>query len=139
MALSFTLVREIDTSISFSADANPNVTAPSAGALFSIPERIGGQFTDAVSLYIRASNASTKAEVPAATVDFVLWAKDEGASVQKPGPSGIARWTSLKAEAAAPSSGLYTCPMDGKLFVQLTGASLAGSTKLEVWATGRVL
>lgn len=143
MALSFTLIREIDVSGGFVADANPNITNPSAGGVFVPSTSVTGQSSDyatrGISLYIRAVKSDTT-EVPTTTVDFTAWGKDLGASSLRPGPAGISRWAALKAESAAPSSGVYTTTYLGDMFVQLTAASLgSGTSKLQIWVTPRTL
>lgn len=140
MAIAFTLVRTVDVSGGFSADANPNSTNPAAAAVFPATNRVQGQSEDqatrSVMVYVRAVTASTGAEVPAATVTYTVWAQDAGAtsspSAQKVGKT---RWVACPSgsHATVPSSQAVEEKLLGDIFVQLTAASLGAATSLEVW------
>jgi hypothetical protein len=137
-----TLVRTITIS-GFSADANPNVTAPPAAQVIdlealaaaagdqTIDERVEG-----LRMCMRAIDNSN-VEQPNVTADFRLWQRDAGAS-DSAANGGLAReaYIALRAEAAAPSSGSYACALkSGKAFVQVTAIGTVGSaTKLQIWA-----
>ena len=143
MALEFKHVRDITVS-GFAADANPNTTNPAATAVFILPDRVVGQSADmatrGVSVYFRAVNGATNAEVTTASVDFTAWCKDLGATALRPGDSGKSRWTALAAEADAGSSFLYTTQALGDMFFQVTALnSIGAATRVEVWATARSL
>lgn len=143
MALEFHLVRDV-TVAGFVAEANPNTTNPADASVFLVPDRVTGQSADmatrGISVYFRAVNGATNAEVTTATVDFTAWCKDLGATAQRPGDSGKSRWTALKSEAAAGSSWLYTTQALGDMHFQVTAIGSAGaSTRIEIWATARSL
>lgn len=138
MDLNFAFVREIDVSGGAPSEANPNVTTPGAGFVFTVPERVGQEYTNGASVYIRAVDG-TDAEVPADTANFTLWCRDEGATVTKPGPGGKSRWVKAIAESLAPSSGIYTGRFIGKIYIQVTGAAISTSTKLQIFCCGRKL
>lgn len=138
------LVRTITVS-GFSAEANPNVTPPAANKLFSM-EAIspGDQMLDerieGVRFCIRfiddATTPGVNAEVAAATANFTLWAKDDGASdTVANGGLGRDAYVGLAPETLAPSSGSYAYTTKGKLFVQVTAlASVGTATKAQIWA-----
>jgi hypothetical protein len=132
-----TKVREVAVS-GFSADPNPNVTAPAAANLFSVDNAPTDQEMDerveGVRWCIRFVDNSN-VEVPTASADFQLWEKDDGAS-DTVGNGGLGRdaYISLAKETAAPSSQSYACTWKGKLFVQLIQLNTTGSaTKAQVW------
>ncbi len=130
-----TLVRTITIS-GFSADPNPNVTAPAASKLFDAQSAAEGDQTaderkEGFRMCLRAVDNSN-VEQPLVTADFRVWQKDDGAS------EDLARdaYIGLAAEAAAPSSGSFTCTLKGgKIFVQVTAIGTVGSaTKLLLYA-----
>jgi hypothetical protein len=134
-----TLVRTITVS-GFTADANPNVTAPAANKLFSVDalspgDQMVDEGVEGFRFCIRFVDGSN-VEIPAASADFRVWQKDDGAS-DTVGNGGLGRdaYIGLAAEAAAPSSGSYTCTWKGKLFVQVTALNTVGTaTKAQIWA-----
>lgn len=137
------LVRTI-TVAGFVADANPNVTAPTAAKLFTVDaldpgDQLIAEGIEGVRLCLRFiddTTPGTNAEVAAASTDFRLWEKDEAASATVvAGGLGRDAYIGLAAEAAAPSSGSYTCTMKGTIFVQVTALNSAGTaTKVQIWA-----
>lgn len=139
-----TLVRTITVS-GFSADANPNVTAPADSKVFTVDALAPGDqlidediegFRMCLRFIDDATVPGTNAEVPTATADFRLWEKDEAASGSvASGGLGRDAYIGLAAEAAAPSSGSYTCTMKGKIFIQVTALNSVGAaTKCQIWA-----
>lgn len=139
--LKFTLVREIDVSAGFVADADPRVTNPLAAAHFDMKSRVTDQSADenvkGVSLYTRCVDG-TGAEIVADTVDFICFALDAGASVVSPGPgAGANRYTWLTKESGAKSSALYSAPLIGKLYVQYTAMTRSTSTKIQLFVAER--
>jgi len=127
-----TKVREIAVS-GFSADPNPNTTAPAAGTTFVVDNSPGDQEMDerveGHRLCIRFVDNSN-VEVPGATADFQTWAKDDGATAAL----GRSAWVSLRKESAAPSSQAYASPLKAELFVQVTAISASTATKVQIWA-----
>lgn len=139
--LKFNLIREIDVSSGFSADADPRVTNPLAADHFDMKDRMGGQSADDavrfVSLYTRCVDGSGN-EIVADTVDFILFSLDPGASVVRPGPGAAAnRYTWLRKESAAKSSALFSTHLIGKLYVQYTAMTRSTSTKIQLFAVER--
>lgn len=129
------LVRTITIS-GFSAEPNPNVTAPAAESLFDAQSAVEGDQTaderkEGFRMCLRAVD-NTNVEQPLVTADFRLWQKDDGATEAL----GRAAFIGLAAESAAPSSGSYTCTLKGgKIHVQVTAINTVGSaTKLQLWA-----
>lgn len=134
-----TLVRTITVS-GFSADANPNVTAPAADQLFTVDalapgDQLINEGIEGFRMCLRFIDNSN-VEIPGASADFRLWEKDDAASASVPnGGLGRDAYIGLAAEATAPSSGSYTCTMKGKIFVQVTALNSVGaSTKCQIWA-----
>lgn len=132
--MKMTLVRTITVS-GFSADANPNVTAPAAGTTFKIDalspgDQLEDERIEGVRFCCRFVDNSN-VEIPGATANFTVWEKDDGATADL----GRAAFVALRPDTLAPSSGSYTCTMKGEIFVQVTAIGTPGSaTKLLLYA-----
>lgn len=132
------LVRTI-TVAGFVADANPNVTPPAAGTTFNMDaltpgDQLINEGIEGLRMCIRFVDGSN-VEIPAATANFTVWEKDDGAS-DTVANGGLNRpaFVALKAETLAPSSGSYACTWKGEIFVQVTAISAGAATKAQFWA-----
>jgi hypothetical protein len=126
------LIRKI-TVAGFVADADPNVTSPAAGKVYTMSGAAGDQLgaergIEGHRLCFRfIDTGSSNAEVPAGTCSFRTWVKDDGASADL----GHETWCALAAETGAGHASLYAAPLKGKIFPQVT--ALSASTATEVW------
>lgn len=137
-----TRIRDIAVS-GFTADANPNLTAPAAGSTYvmaglSPGDQLQREDTEGHRICIRFidDSLSTAVEIPGATADFRTWIKDDGASAARnavPPGLGRAAFIGLKAEASAPSSQSYAATTKGEIFVQITAiGSVGAATRIHV-------
>ena len=143
MVTSYRLHRSITVS-GFSADANPNVTTPTA-PLFSMSRQVEHDGIDRTVrgyyLYGRFVDA-TGAEVTGATFTFTPWLKDYGASAEIPAGGATAaraQFVQLDAsQAAQPDAKVYYGKAVGDLWVQVTALGSTGSAvTLEIWICER--
>jgi hypothetical protein len=113
-------VRDITVS-GFSAEADPRSSEPAANKLFAM-----GKIDNPKghALFLRFVD-NTGADVLGATADFTAWIKDDNSG----------KWTSLQAEAEAPSGAVFTAGITGTLFVQVTALGNVGtSVSCQIWA-----
>src|SRR5574342_838467 len=117
----FARMRTFDLT-AFSADPDPNVTAPNDAQILKIGKAARGH-----GLYFKAfeDNTPPLVEITAATFTFTTWWKDAG--------SGL--WLKLVSEANAPSSLSFKAGIVGNLWVQVTAVNDAGGTAdyAELW------
>jgi len=131
-------VRELAiTTGAITPDPDPNLTAPAAAAVYVMTGLAGDQLgtekdVEGHRICLRFVNGGTTppTQIPGATGDFQVWAKDDGATAAY----GAQAWCSLAAETAAKNGALYASTLKGALFIQLTAvASTGAATRVEVW------
>lgn len=113
----------------FAPDANPNITAPSAGNIFALSDRNGSNGDISVgiglvAIFVKAGGGTFEDDTAAATVSFVLWIQD----------SAGAGWIRLTSDTA--THRVYKVSADvlgaSSLFAQVTAINNNTATATSV-------